>query len=91
MGLKVKLVKSFSGAPDTQLQTITGLGLRKFGQERILQDTPAIRGMVFKVRHLVNQEVVPEEPAVRERRKPRKIRLRDQARQKQASEGPAPK
>jgi large subunit ribosomal protein L30 len=91
MGLKVKLVKSFAGASDTQLQTITGLGLRKFGQERILQDTPAIRGMVFKVRHLVNQEVVPEEPAVRERRKPRKIRLRDQARQKQASEGPAPK
>jgi large subunit ribosomal protein L30 len=91
MGLKVKLVKSFAGAADTQLRTIAGLGLRKLGQERILQDTPAIRGMVFKVRHLVKQEVVPEQPVVRERRKPRKIRLRDQARQKPATEGAAAK
>ena len=91
MGLKIKLVKSFAGAADTQLRTIAGLGLRKLGQERILQDTPAIRGMVFKVRHLVKQEVVPEQPVVRERRKPRKIRLRDQARQKQAAEGSAAK
>ena len=58
MALKIKLIKSFAGAPDTQLRTIAGLGLRKFGQERILQDTPSIRGMVFKVKHLVSQEVV---------------------------------
>jgi large subunit ribosomal protein L30 len=87
MGLKIKLVKSFAGAADTQLRTIAGLGLRKLGQERVLKDTPAIRGMIFKVRHLVQQEVVAEEPVVRQRRKPRKIRLRDEARREQASEG----
>ncbi len=53
MGLRIKLTKSFAGASDTQLRTIAGLGLKKFGQERLLQDTPAIRGMISKVRHLV--------------------------------------
>lgn len=82
MGLKVKLVKSYAGASDTQLRTIAGLGLKKLGQERVLQDTPAIRGMVFKVKHLVSQEAVSEEPPKRERRKPRRVRLREQARAK---------
>ena len=58
MGLRIKLTKSFAGASDTQLRTIAGLGLRKFGQERLLQDSPAVRGMIFKVRHLVSSEVV---------------------------------
>lgn len=80
MGLKVKLVKSHSGADERQLATIQGLGLRKLGQERILKDTPAIRGLVFHVRHLVSSQVVAEEPEVRRRMKPRKIRLRDQKR-----------
>jgi large subunit ribosomal protein L30 len=83
MGLKLKLIKSFAGASETQLRTIRGLGLRKMGQVRILKDTPAIRGMVFKVKHLVSQEVTPEEPQVRRRRKPRKIELRDRARAQQ--------
>lgn len=83
MPLKIKLVKSFAGAPETQLRTIEGLGLRKLGQERILRDTPAIRGMVFKVKHLVSQEQTDEQPPVRQRRKPRKIVLRDRARGKQ--------
>ena len=82
MGLKVKLVKSYAGAPETHLRTIAGLGLKKLGQERVLQDTPAIRGMVFKVKHLVSQEAVAEEPQRRERRKPRRVRLREQARAK---------
>jgi large subunit ribosomal protein L30 len=86
MGLKVKLVKSFASAPDTQLRTVAGLGLKKLGQERVLEDTPAIRGMVFKVKHLVSHEVVAEEPSKRERRKPRKVRAREQARAKRAQE-----
>ena len=49
MGLKIKLVKSFAGASDTQMRTIRGLGLKKFGQVRLLKDTPEVRGMVFKV------------------------------------------
>jgi large subunit ribosomal protein L30 len=83
MGLKVKVIKSFAGAPDTQLRTIRGLGLRKMGQVRLLPDTPAIRGMVFKVKHLVSQEVTDEQPRPRQRKKPRKIAARDRARAQQ--------
>ena len=84
MGLKIKLVKSFAGASDTQMRTIRGLGLKKFGQSRLLQDTPEVRGMVFKVQHLVSQEVVAEQPTPRKRMKPYKIRARDAARAKEA-------
>ena len=80
MGIKVKLVKSHSGASERQLGTIIGLGLRGFGSESLLKDTKAIRGMVAKVRHLVEMETVKEEPKTRVRRKPRKIRMRDAAR-----------
>ena len=82
MGLKIKLVKSFSGASEMQMRTIKGLGLRKFNQERLLLNTPEIRGMVFKVQHLVSSEVVKDEPVKRLRMKPRKIRARDAARAK---------
>lgn len=82
MGLKIKLTKSFAGASDTQMRTINGLGLKKFGQERLLKDTPAIRGMVFKVKHLVSSQVVKDEPKVKARRKPRAVRVRDAARAK---------
>jgi large subunit ribosomal protein L30 len=84
MGLKIKLVKSQAGASESQLRTLEGLGLRKFGQERVLKDTPAIRGMVFKVKHLVSSEAVSEEPAARQRIKPRKDRLRRAARAAEA-------
>jgi large subunit ribosomal protein L30 len=80
MGLKIKLTKSFSGASSRQLATITGLGLSKFGQERLLQDTPAIRGMVFKVQHLVSHEVVKDEPKPHARRKSRRAVIRERAR-----------
>jgi large subunit ribosomal protein L30 len=86
MPLKIKLIKSFAGASDTQLKTIAGLGLKKFGQERVLEDTPSVRGMVFKVQHLVSQEVVSQEPAKAQRRKPRKIVQRDRARTKAQAE-----
>lgn len=80
MGLKVKLVKSTSSASARQVATVSGLGLKKLGSERLLKDTPAIRGMIDRVRHLVAFESVAQEPTVRERRKPRKIRVRDAAR-----------
>jgi len=80
MALKIKLTKSFAGASASQLATIAGLGLKKFGQERLLKDTPENRGMVFKVQHLVTHEVVAGEAPKRQRRKPRKIRVRDAAR-----------
>jgi len=86
MSLKVKLIKSFAGAPDTQLRTIRGLGLWKMGQVRILRDTPAIRGMVFKVKHLVSQEVTDQQAEPRQRRKPRKSVARDRSRARQKPE-----
>ncbi|MEQ9314492.1 MAG: 50S ribosomal protein L30 [Henriciella sp.] len=41
-----------------QRQTLVGLGLNKIGRERELNDTPAVRGMIAKVSHLI--EVVEE-------------------------------
>jgi large subunit ribosomal protein L30 len=85
MGLKIKLIRSAAGASDSQLRTLQGLGLRKFGQERTLKDTPAIRGMIFKVKHLVTQDETQGGEKVPKRRKPRKIVRRDRARAKLAS------
>ena len=42
-----------------QRDTLKGLGLNKLGRERTLEDTPAVRGMIAKVAHLV--AVVKEE------------------------------
>ncbi len=88
MALKIRLTKSSAGAPRAHLQTLQGLGLRKFGQVKLLLDTPSNRGMVFQVRHLVTQEVVPEEPKATVRRKPRHVRAREAARARRAAASP---
>ena len=80
--LKITLKKSFAGAPEDQVAAIIGLGLRKFGDTRVLPDTKAVRGMVFKVKHLVAQEASQEEFKKRKRMKPRKVRAREAARAK---------
>lgn len=50
--LQIRQVKSGIGAPRDQRATLEALGLRH--QRTVIQkDNPAIRGMVFKVRHLV--------------------------------------
>jgi large subunit ribosomal protein L30 len=41
------------GRPAQQRQTLVGLGLNKIGPRASLEDTPAVRGMVAKVAHLV--------------------------------------
>ena len=41
------------GRKPDQRQTLVGLGLNKMGRERTLEDTPAVRGMINKVSHLV--------------------------------------
>ena len=84
MALKVTLIRSPAGASETQLRTLTGLGLVKFGQEKLLKDTPEIKGMIFKVKHLVSHEVVSQEAPKRLRMKPRKVRAREAARAKAA-------
>lgn len=51
--LSIKLVKSASGHPADQKATVLALGIRKMQHTVEHVDTPQIRGMVFKVRHLV--------------------------------------
>jgi len=41
------------GRKEYQRKTLIGLGLNKIGRSNTLEDTPAIRGMINKVRHLV--------------------------------------
>lgn len=43
---------------DVQRKTLIGLGLNKVGRTRVLEDTPAVRGMIRKVSHMV--EIVEE-------------------------------
>lgn len=51
--VKVKWVVSFISCTDDMRQTIRGLGLRRMHQVVEREDTPAVRGMIHKVRHLV--------------------------------------
>jgi len=54
--LKIKWVVSFIACPRDMRQTIRGLGFRRMQQVVVREDTPAIRGMIHKVRHLVTVE-----------------------------------
>ena len=54
--LKVTLVRSGINRPQLQKTTIRGLGLTRMHKTVILKDTPAIRGMIVKVSHLVTVE-----------------------------------
>ena len=51
--LTVKLVKSVAGARESHRATVRGLGLRQLNSTRVLEDTPAVRGMINKVSYLV--------------------------------------
>jgi large subunit ribosomal protein L30 len=51
--VKIKWVVSFIACPQDMRQTIRGLGFRRMNQVVEREDTPAIRGMIHKVRHLV--------------------------------------
>ncbi len=54
----VKQIGSPIRRPAEQRQTLIGLGLNKMHKERELEDTPAVRGMVAKIPHLV--EIIEE-------------------------------
>lgn len=54
----VRQIRSANRKPDVQARTLRGLGLGKIRRTRTLEDTPAVRGMIHAVRHLV--EVVEE-------------------------------
>jgi len=54
--LKVVQVKSEIGRPERQRAVLRGLGLRGPGRSVVVENTPAFRGMVKKVIHLVTVE-----------------------------------
>ncbi len=54
--MKVTQVKSKNGSNKTQIDTLRSLGLRRIGHTVDVKDTPAARGMVHRVRHLVKVE-----------------------------------
>ncbi|WOJ89385.1 50S ribosomal protein L30 [Methylocapsa polymorpha] len=51
--ITVEQTKSPIGRPSDQRATLVGLGLNKIGRRSSLEDTPAVRGMIAKVAHLV--------------------------------------
>ena len=54
--IKVIQVSSPIGREESQKKTLLGLGLGKINKERTLEDTASVRGMIFKVKHLVKTE-----------------------------------
>lgn len=54
--VKVTLVRSPVGQMDRHRQCVRGLGLRRMHQSVELEDTPAVRGMINKVRYLLAVE-----------------------------------
>ena len=54
--IKVTLKRSGIGRAEYFTKVLNGLGLRRLNQSVTLQDTPAIRGMIGKVSHLVSVE-----------------------------------
>lgn len=56
--IKVTQTRSPIGRPAIQRRILIGLGLNKMSRTRMLEDTPSIRGMINKVRHLVSVETI---------------------------------
>ncbi|MAY90020.1 MAG: 50S ribosomal protein L30 [Rickettsiales bacterium] len=56
--IKVTQIKSPIGRKSNQRKTLIGLGLNKISRVREFEDTPSIRGMVEKVKHLLKVETL---------------------------------
>jgi large subunit ribosomal protein L30 len=54
--IKVTLVKSVIGTKQDHRATVRGLGLRRLNSTSVVEDTPAVRGMIRKVAYLVKCE-----------------------------------
>lgn len=57
--ITIRLKKSPISCTQKQIATVKGLGLRRMHHEKTLENTPAVRGMIKKVIHMV--EIVKEE------------------------------
>ncbi|HPA60066.1 MAG TPA: 50S ribosomal protein L30 [Clostridia bacterium] len=60
MKLKITLEKSPIARLKNQIATIQALGLKKIGQSVVKEDSDAVRGQVFAVRHMVKVEEINE-------------------------------
>ena len=49
----VQLVRSPIGTKQSHRDTVRGLGLRKLNSQSVIEDTPAVRGMIDKIAYLV--------------------------------------
>ena len=58
--LKVTLRKSLISRPEKHRRTIRALGLGKLNSSVVQEDTPAIRGMIFQTKHLLEVEPLEE-------------------------------
>jgi len=58
--LKIVLTRSLIGRPEDQRSTARVLGLTKIHHGVLQEDTPAIRGMIRKVEHLISVEEIKE-------------------------------
>jgi large subunit ribosomal protein L30 len=58
--LAVRQVRSLSGRPEAHRKTMRALGFTRNQQTRVHNDTPAIRGMLYQVRHLIEVTAVEE-------------------------------
>lgn len=56
--LKITQTKGLVGTPPDQRGTMRALGLKRIGHTVVKEDRPEIRGMVFKVKHLVEVEEI---------------------------------
>ena len=56
--LRVTQQRSAIGRPESQRKVLAGLGLRRPGASRVVEDTPSFRGMIRKVLHLVEVEAL---------------------------------
>lgn len=54
--IKVTLVKSVIGTKQDHRATVRGLGLRKLNSSALVEDTPAVRGMIRKIAYLLKVE-----------------------------------
>ncbi len=59
--LKITLVKSLIGRPEKHRRVLQGMGLTKLNRSVLLNNTPAIRGMVQTISHLVKTEEKTDE------------------------------
>ena len=56
--IKITLIRSACSSRPNQRKTCDALGLRKLNASKVVEDTPAIRGMIFTIKHLVKVEEI---------------------------------